>query len=413
MRHTSQSRGRMSCCRHTISSSRRCQLAAVALGLVCLLSAGGDWPAAGLAEDARRPAGPVVPVEGGPWTISTQRQPLFPPVGAGAASQPASAGGLSIVVQPEQATFNGGGPLAFRLTITNTTRQPLQLPDGRPGQDALRLSVSNLLTGAQWNLDGQFAPSAGGVPVRPAERPLVPEDEGKPAPRRPAPGGTVTIAPGGSLERTVVVTAQVRPFPPPQPVPLPRPMPRPLEKQPAAQQDQRGPRIVQAVVVPVGQGPCSATLTLSIKPRRPVGRPVLAGQQWTGRLVSGAFRFRVGPGNPVLPPGGGPVATAQQAVDRAVPVAEAALNAAWRASSPNGPPHQGSWIATPRKSAVVQGSAAAGWTVRWVSFPATGGFRHNVVVRVSANGRAAVAEVFAGWSRNRSETRPGSKSGTP
>lgn len=367
--------------------------------------AAGQQPADGKGAPQKRRIvrpGVAVPAVAAVFLLRVQKEPRFakeehPPV-----SQAVSRNGLTLTVQPEKKKFAGNGPLAFAVTLKNTSPGPLRLPAAETLGGRPRLVISNRKTAAQWTISGKLA-------------------LGKP----------LTLKPGEAVTRYVVVEAPAivpRPVPLPQPRPLPRPGPQPRRLPPVRKfriQQGTNPQPAQAVVpqraaqrvvnqpqiappvgrpirppivvpptLPCGQGPCTARLFLEfVKPQQAAEGNGL----WTGKIASAPFSFEVGkpefwtPGQPL---------TKTQAVRLAHPVAERALSAAYRPVPGLRPPKTGPWIESPEKTATAKKDKNGNWTVSWTRFPKTG-HAYNITLLVSRFGGVSVREVFTGYSKGR------------
>lgn len=96
----------------------------------------------------------------------------------------------------------------------------------------------------------------------------------------------------------------------------------------------------------------------------------------------------------------GPIESREDALDRAVAAANAALDKAYAKSSATlgatPAPHERVWVVADR--AVVEGpTAAGGWTFRWSMYPPSG-FSHKATVTVERNGKVTVKEAEAAFS---------------
>lgn len=311
---------------------------------------------------------PALPIAAANWTLNVREKANFEEKEWGTASEPASDRGLQVTLQPEQKTFAGNGPLAFRVTLTNTTEKPLVLASGTGLGESPRLVFSNQKTAAQWAISAK-------------------DDDAKP----------LTIAAGESVSRTLIVNGGRLILP----QPVPRPIPRPLPAQPAIQPRRirallpngkqliRRPAIVIGMAtVPVGQGPVRARLMLDFAKSDEKGA-------WSGKLASSTVEFVVGPpGQPVVP---GVPTTKEQAIQTALPVAERALTANDTPVAGVRPAHVGTWIEDAEKTAKVD-ETDSGWRVTWTHTPKEKGFGYNVTIEVNKGGGATVREVFTSYS---------------
>ena len=96
----------------------------------------------------------------------------------------------------------------------------------------------------------------------------------------------------------------------------------------------------------------------------------------------------------------GPIASREDALDRAVAAANVALDKAYARSAAalgaTPAPHDRVWVVADR--ATVEGPNAAGtWTFRWSMYPPAG-FSHKATVTVDKGGKVTVAEAEAAFS---------------
>lgn len=315
---------------------------------------------------------PLPPVRAPEWTVTVREKSRFDEKQWGEASEPTSDRGLRITLQPERKSFAGNGPLAFRVELTNTTDGPLVLANGSKLGDSPRLVLANQKTAAQWSLSAK-------------------SDDSKP----------LTIPAGESVQRTLVVSAE-QVF-----VPLPQPIPRPIpfriqpakgdelqakkKVQPAGAQPiirPAGPIVAQWATVPVGQGTVRVRLLLEFEKSD-------AKNTWSGKLASKPVECTIG--GPEAPPVIGVPTTREQAIQKAMPAAEAALSANDRPVPGIRPGHVGEWLVDPEKTAEVK-ETDNGWRVSWTHTPKGKGFGYNVSVDVNRGGGTVVREVFTSYS---------------
>jgi len=91
----------------------------------------------------------------------------------------------------------------------------------------------------------------------------------------------------------------------------------------------------------------------------------------------------------------GPVADANDAVECAIPAANAALDKAYAKTAAPREPHNGPWVWA--NKAHVEGNAARGFVVRWWSNPPAG-FAIEAIVQVNAKGETRVTRATASFS---------------
>lgn len=343
-------------------------------GLLTTILIGNAEDRAPVQKRIAKPGIAIVPAVQGRFQLRVQKSARFPKEARPAASQPASVNGLVITVQPEKKEFAGNGPLAFEVTLKNSSKNPITLPAASRLGGTPKLVTSNQKTAAQWTIAGKLYG-----------------------------GRSQTIAPGKTLTCTVVVEANWIGFP--RPIPLPQPIPRRLPPQKIkgkakAAQIKRGapigrpirPPVWVAPTLPIGQGDITARLFVEFS--KPEGEAPKG--LWTGKIASATFTFKVGKPEPGWTPG--QPLNKQQAIRLAHPVAERALSAAYKPIAGLRPPKQGPWIENPEKTATVKKDKNGNWTVSWAEFPKTG-HSYNVTVTVSKFGGASVREVFTGYSK--------------
>lgn len=91
----------------------------------------------------------------------------------------------------------------------------------------------------------------------------------------------------------------------------------------------------------------------------------------------------------------GPVTDAEDAVERAIPAANEALDQAYAKTAAPREPHNGPWVWA--NKAHVEGNAARGFVIRWWSNPPAG-FAIEAIVQVNAKGEARVIRATASFS---------------
>jgi hypothetical protein len=279
-----------------------------------------------------------------------------------------------VTIQPERSEFAGNGPLAFQVVLKNESDSSVMLYASDQLGLKAKLVISNLENAKQWTVSLSKL-------------------------RRIA-GSSQVLAAGKSLKYTIVVQSS------PRIVPIPRPIPRPIPfpKRGAAQliRVPKRPPVFVGPLLPCGQGKCRAWLLMEFG-----SNPARIRYQfphWIGKTATGTVDFKIGaprpvpfPTPPIPPPVVGPL-TKQQAIQRAVVVAESSLSSIYRPFPPHKPAHQGRWIAQPQKNARAAAVAGGGWSVQWTFFPKGKGFEYNVRIDISTRGVATLREAFADYS---------------
>lgn len=308
-------------------------------------------------EAVRRPIQPILP-PGFQLVITTQ--PAFGGNSIPGQSVTASSHGLTVTAQSEQRVFPQSGPLSFKVTLKNDSKQNLTVANTEQLGGAVKLVVSNQQTRAQWTTQSS--------PIRR--------------------GTSTVIKPGDSITRYAVAKTNfvVRPVPVPFPKPRPVPFPQPRKA------DQVIRPIVVQPTLPCGSGLNSARLFFQFSINNEIAK--LATPPMSIR-VAGSVVFPPRPQPPII---AGPL-TREQAITRAAAAAEQSLSQHYQARPPIRPDKVGAWIVNPAKTATVV-KQGAGWTVSWTSFPKSG-FSYNVAVTVDGSGRTSIQEIFAGHSRKR------------
>lgn len=301
---------------------------------------------------------PIQPIIAPSFQLAITTQPAFGGNTIPGPTVTASSHGLTVTAQPEQRVFPQSGPLSFKVTLKNDSKQNLNVSNAGQLGGAVKLVVSNQQTTAQWTVQST------GI-------------------RR---GTSTVIKPGDSIVRYAVAKTNfiVRP------VPFPQPKPIPIPRIPRKDQVIRPP--VVAPTLPCGSGLNSARLFFQFSINNEIAK-----------LATPPMSFRVA-GSVIIPPRpqppiiAGPL-TREQAINRAAAAAEQSLSQHYQASPPIRPAKVGNWIANPAKTATVV-KQGAGWTVSWTSFPKSG-FSYNVSVAVDGAGRTTIQEIFAGHSKKR------------
>ncbi len=322
----------------------------------------------------RKPAPPLVAQTA--FELKVETKPRFPNENRPEASTPVEEKSLAVTIQPEKSEFAGNGPLAFSVTIQNTSKSSLSVYGLEHLGVSPKLVISNQGNANQWSITGDF-------------------DKAK---------DQAAIELGGGESKTYTLVIEANAVAIPQPIPLPRPFPLPG---PVPENIQPGkPNAVRRIVpprppvaigpaLPSGEGACRAMLLLEFR-----GDPVRLYKQpiWTGKIATGTVDFKVGKAQPIaVPPVVGGAMTKERAIQVAKAAAERALTANYRPQANVKPAHQGEWIKDAEKTANVTENKTGGWTIAWTHFPKTG-YSYNVKVDVSTSGTANVREVFASYS---------------
>ncbi len=152
--------------------------------------------------------------------------------------------------------------------------------------------------------------------------------------------------------------------------------------QPGATPISTTPPTSETTARPLESATTSTTTTPTAKPV--VNTPMTRTTATTATTTSAAPQPRTGP-----------VTDGNDAIERAIPAANAALDQAYAKAAEPREPHNGSWVWANR--AQVEGNTARGFVVRWWSNPPAG-FAIEVIVQVNAQGETRVTRATASFS---------------
>lgn len=277
----------------------------------------------------RRGRRPVVTQR--PEKITVQTKPKYQNVEGGKASSPADDRGLQLTIQPEKKSFNVKEPLAFTVTLKNTSQKNIMLHGGELLGLSPKLVVANMKSAAQWTIQGDFSKSKEikSIVLKPGEeiqRTLVAtpatQQIGKPVRIMPfggirpnIKGRPIQIKINGMKIKLKNAIPQKQPAPKrAKPVRIRRLLPNKAKAvQPKnaeksnkeqARIQQLAPRIAICGVVgvmppasalgftlPCGKGECRARLFLEFK--ESPNKKKLAAPYWAGKIVSQPVDFEV------------------------------------------------------------------------------------------------------------------------